>query len=54
MKIQAEINRQIDRVLKRLAMAKDFKRLYALKSVNANQIEATKLPAKSSHEADGS
>jgi hypothetical protein len=53
LKIQAEINRQIDKVLKRLVMAKEFKRLYGAKSVNANQIEATKLPAKSSHEADG-
>jgi hypothetical protein len=53
LKIQAEIDRRIEKVFKRLAMAKDFKRLYGAKSVNANQIEATKLPAKSSHQSDG-
>ena len=54
LKIQAEIDRRIEKVLKRLVMAKEFKRLYPAKSVKANQIEATNLPATSSHESDGS
>jgi hypothetical protein len=54
LKIQAELDRRIEKVLKRLVMAKEFKRLYPAKSVKANQIEATKLPAKSSHDSDGS
>lgn len=54
LKIQAEVDRRIEKVLKRLVMAKEYKRLYPAKSVKANQIEATKLPAKSSHESDGS
>ena len=49
LKIQADIDQQIDRVLKRLVMAKEYKRLYGVTSANLNQIEATKLPAKSSH-----
>ena len=54
LKIHAEIDRRIEKVLKRLVMAKEYKRLYGAKSVSANQIEATKLPTKSSHETDGS
>jgi hypothetical protein len=54
LKIQAELDRRIEKGLKRLVMAKEFKRLYPAKSVKANQIEATKLPAKSSHDSDGS
>ena len=45
MKIQAEIDKQIEKVLKRLVMAKEYKRLYGAKSANANQIQVTKLPA---------
>ena len=44
MKIQAEIDKRIEKVLKRLVMAKEYKRLYGAKSANANQIQATKLP----------
>jgi hypothetical protein len=47
LKIQAEIDRRIEKLLKRLVMAKEYKRLYGAKSGNANQIEATRLPAKS-------
>ena len=54
LKIHAEIDRRIEKVLKRLVMAKEYKRLYGAKSISANQIEATKLPTKSSHETDGS
>ena len=54
LKIRAEIGRQIEKALTRLARAKEHKRLYGAKSVNANQIEATKLPTKSSHQSDGS
>jgi hypothetical protein len=50
LKIQAELDRRIEKVLKRLVTAKEFKRLYGVKSVKANQIEA----AKSSHDSDGS
>ena len=46
LKIQAEIDRRIEKAMKRLAMAKEFKRLYCPKSVNANQIEATRLTAQ--------
>jgi hypothetical protein len=46
LKIQAEIDRRIDRVLKRLVMTKEFKRLYRAKSVNAKQVEATRLTAQ--------
>lgn len=54
LKIQAEIDRRIEKVLKRLVAVKEYKRFYGAKSVNANQIEATKLPAKPSHESGGS
>jgi hypothetical protein len=54
LKIRAEIDRGIEKALKRLVWAKEYKRLYGVKSVNANQIEATNLPAKSPHESDGS
>ena len=53
LKILAEIDRRIEKVLKRLVWAKEYKRLYGAKSVNANQIEATKLPAKSSNQSNG-
>ncbi len=46
LKIQAEVDRRIEKVLKRLVMTKEFKRLYCAKSVNANQIEATRLTAQ--------
>jgi len=46
LKIQAEIDRRIDKVWKRLVMTKEFKRLRCAKSVNANQIEAIRLTAK--------
>jgi hypothetical protein len=49
LKVQAEIDRRIEKVLKRLVMIKEYKRLYGAKSVNANQIGAAKLPAKSSN-----
>jgi len=53
-KIQAEIDRRIEKATKRLVMAKEYKRQYCALSVNANRIEATTLPAKSSHESNGS
>jgi len=43
LKIQAEIDRRIEKVLKRLVMVKELKRQYPAKSVSAKQIEATKL-----------
>ncbi len=46
LKIQAEIDRRIDKVWKRLVMTKEFKRLSYAKSVNAKQIEATRLTAQ--------
>jgi hypothetical protein len=42
LKIQAEIDRRIEKTLKRLVMIKEIKRQYAAKAVNASQIEATK------------
>jgi len=43
LKIQAEIDRRIEKVLKRLVIIKELKRQYPAKSVSAKQIEATKL-----------
>jgi hypothetical protein len=43
LKIQAEIDRRIEKVLKRLVIVKEYKRQYPAKSVSAKQIEATKL-----------
>ena len=52
-KIQAEIDEQIEKVLKRLGMAKVYKGLYGAKSANANQIQ-DQIARKSSHQSDGS
>ena len=54
LKIQAEIDRRIEKVLKRLVAVKEYKRFYVAKSVNANQIEAIKLRAEPPHESRGS
>ena len=54
LKIQAEVDRRIEKVLKRLVIIKEYKKQYRPKSVNANQIEATKLPAKASTNPVGS
>ena len=54
LKIRAEIDRQIEKALKRLVMTKEYKRLYCAKSVNEKQIETPKLPPLSSAEAGGS
>ena len=43
LKLQAEIDRRIEKVLKRLVIVKELKRQYPAKSVSAKQIEATKL-----------
>ena len=53
LKILAEIDRRIEKGLEAPRWAKEYKRLYGAKSVNANQIEATKLPAKSSNQSNG-
>jgi hypothetical protein len=53
LKIQAEIDRRIEKVLRRLTIAKIYKGQHCAKSVNTNQIEATKLPPKSSDVSDG-
>ena len=47
LKLQAEIDRRIEKVLKRLVIVKELKRQYPAKSVSAKQIEATKLPPTS-------
>ena len=44
-KIQAEIDKRIEKVLRRLVMAKEYKRTYGARSAYANQIEAPKLAA---------
>ncbi len=54
LKLHAEIDRRIEKAMILLARAKEHKKFYGAKSVNANQIEATKLPPKSSHQSDGS
>ena len=54
LKIQAELDRRIEKVLKRLVIIKEYKKQYCPKSVSANQIEATKLPAKPSTKPAGS
>ena len=48
LKIQAEFDRRIEKVLRRLALTKLYKEQYCAKSINAKQIEATKLPPNSS------
>ena len=48
LKIQAEFDRRIDKVMRRLALIKLYKEQYCAKSINAKQIEATKLPPNSS------
>jgi len=53
LKLHAEIDRRIEKAMIRLARAKEHKKFYGAKSVNANQIEATKLPPKSSDKSDG-
>ena len=52
LKIQAEVDRRIEKVLKRLVIINEYKKQYRPKSVNAIQIEATKLPPKSSDESE--
>jgi hypothetical protein len=47
LKIQAEVDRRIEKVLKRLVIVKELKRQYPAKSASAKQIEATKLPPTS-------
>jgi hypothetical protein len=47
LRIQAEFDRRIEKILKHLVMTKEIKRQYPAKSVNANEIEATKLPPTS-------
>ena len=54
LKIQAEVDRRIEKVLKRLVIIKEYKKQYRPKSVNEIQIEAINLPAKSSHPSNGS
>jgi hypothetical protein len=54
LKLHAEIDRRIEKAMILLARAKEHKKFYGARSVSANQIEATKLPAKSSHQSDGS
>ena len=46
LKIHAEIDRRIEKAIRRLVMVKEYKRQYCAKSANANQIEATALTAK--------
>jgi hypothetical protein len=53
LKLHAEIDRRIEKAMIRLARAKEYKKFYGAKSVNANPIEATKLPPRSSNESDG-
>ena len=47
LKIQADFDRRIEKILKRLVMIKEIKRQYPAKSVSAKQIEATQLPPTS-------
>ena len=47
LKLQAEFDRQIEKLMKRLVALKELKRFYATKSVKALEIEATNCPPKS-------
>ena len=54
LKLHAEIDRRIEKAMIRLARAKEHKKFYGAKSVDVKQNGVTSLPAKSSHESDGS
>lgn len=46
LKIQAEIDRRIDKVLKRLVMIKQYKEFYGIKAIDSKPPEIEALPAK--------
>lgn len=46
LKLQSEIDRRIEKVLKRLVMIKEYKRLYVPKSVDSKPVQIEALPAK--------
>ena len=46
LKIQAEIDRRIDKVLKRLVMIKEYKKFYVVKGIDSRPLEIEALPAK--------
>ena len=47
LKIQAEIDRRIDKVLKRLMMTKEYKKFHMAKSLDSKLVQIEALPAKS-------
>ena len=47
LKIQAEFDRRIEKVLKRLVMIREYKKYYLPKSVNSKPVQIEALPAKS-------
>lgn len=46
LKIQAEVDRRIDKVLKRLVMIKQYKEFYGVKAIDSKPPEIEALPAK--------
>jgi hypothetical protein len=46
LKLQSEIDRRIEKVLKRLVMIKEFKRHYVAQSVDSKPVQIEALPAK--------
>jgi len=47
LKLHAEIDRRIEKVMRRLVQAKEYKKLYGAKSIDMKQNGVTSLPAKS-------
>jgi len=47
LKIQAELDRRIDKVLKRLIMIKEYKKFHMAKSLDSKPVQIEALPAKS-------
>jgi hypothetical protein len=47
LKLHAEIDRRIEKVMRRLVQAKEYKKLYGAKSIDIKQNGVTSLPAKS-------
>ncbi|HEY8671237.1 MAG TPA: hypothetical protein VIL63_10395, partial [Terriglobales bacterium] len=47
LKIQAELDRRIDKVLKRLMMIKEYKKFHMAKSLDSKPVQIEALPAKS-------
>ena len=47
LKLHAEIDRRIEKAMKRLVQAKEYKKFYGAKSIDVKQNGVTSLPAKS-------